>query len=159
MSPKPLQAAGASWDYELEFEPTDRRQLVALDVPLSAPANAHFWSDRALRVERPLDSVTRWRMRSAPVSTFETDLPRTLRLEALQLPEGFNPRTVAAGAAMAAGRGRGRSRDRQSRVVMDPARVRLHARSAIERARCGGPVPVSATRRATANSSVRRSWC
>jgi transglutaminase-like putative cysteine protease len=92
---QPLQVAGASWDYELEFEPTDRRQLIALDVPLSPPANAHFWSDRALRVERPLDSVTRWRMRSAPVATFETDLPRTLRLAALQLPDGFNPRTVA----------------------------------------------------------------
>ena len=78
------------------MEPTDRRQLIALDVPLSAPANAFFGEDRALRVANPLDSVTRWRMRSGNVARFgDATLAPFLRARNLQLPEGFNPRTVA----------------------------------------------------------------
>ncbi|MUV14215.1 DUF3488 and transglutaminase-like domain-containing protein [Lysobacter gilvus] len=92
----PVADASAQWDYELSMEPTDRRQLIALDVPLSAPSNAYFGEDRALRVSRPLDSVTRWRMRSGKVARFgDATLSPFLRARNLQLPEGFNPRTVA----------------------------------------------------------------
>ncbi|WP_152599974.1 transglutaminase TgpA family protein [Noviluteimonas dokdonensis] len=92
----PVRSGRTRWDYELSMEPTDRRQLVALDVPLAAPANAFLGEDRALRVERPLDSVTRWRMRSGEVARFgDTTLAPFLRTRNLALPEGFNPRTVA----------------------------------------------------------------
>ena len=91
----PAEAARSSttWDYELEIEPTDRRQLVALDLPTAAPQGAHLSNDYALTVRAPLSALTRWRMQSTAPVRFDAKLPLTLRQQALQLPAGFNPRT------------------------------------------------------------------
>ncbi|MGV8961680.1 MAG: transglutaminaseTgpA domain-containing protein [Stenotrophomonas sp.] len=103
LEPQPSQqlpvvtAAAARWDYQIEYEPTDRRQLVALDLPTAAPANAHLASDYSLSSEQPLTSLSRWRLQSAPARQFQSDLPPTLRRQTLQLPPGFNPRTQALG--------------------------------------------------------------
>jgi protein-glutamine gamma-glutamyltransferase len=98
MLPKPsLSPAGPSFDYEIEVEPTERRQLVALDVPLSAPEGATLGADYALRTERVLNNVTRWRMRSAPPKSFEPQLSPATRARSLALPAELNPRTVALG--------------------------------------------------------------
>lgn len=86
---------GATWDYELEFEPTDRRQLVALELPNAAPEGARLSGDYGLYADRPLSALTRWRMRSTAPAAFETQLKALLRQAALRLPEGYNPRTVA----------------------------------------------------------------
>ncbi len=83
------------WEYELEAEPTDRRQLVALDLPLAAPDDTVLDHDYGLTIDRPLTELRRWRMRSAPVAALETRLPESLRRAALQLPPGYNPRTLA----------------------------------------------------------------
>ena len=83
------------WDYELELEPTDRRQLVALDLPLAAPEGATLSGDLAMRVRKPLSEVSRWRMQSAAPQAFQPQLDRSLRRLALELPPGFNPRTLA----------------------------------------------------------------
>ena len=83
------------WDYELEVEPTDRRQLVALDLPAAAPTGSAIVGDASLRSNRPLTSLTRWRMQSAGVLRNEPQLKVMLRRVALELPDGFNPRTVA----------------------------------------------------------------
>lgn len=90
-----LRTAGPGWEYELELEPTDRHQLVALDLPLAAPDGARMSLDFGLYTRRPLISLTRWRIRSAPPAAVEPQLPHTLRRAALELPEGFNPRTLA----------------------------------------------------------------
>lgn len=90
-----VRATGTAWDYAISLEPTDRRQLIALDLPLAAPVRAAFDADRALRAARPLDGVTRWRLRSARVASFEDVLSPAARRRALQLPENFNPRTLA----------------------------------------------------------------
>ena len=95
MPPAAATHAATRWDYELETEPTDRRQLVALDLPLAAPDDAVLDHDYGLSVDRPLTELRRWRMHSAPVASFETRLPESLRRAALQLPAGFNPRTLA----------------------------------------------------------------
>ncbi|TKR32923.1 DUF3488 domain-containing protein [Luteimonas gilva] len=87
--------SGAAWDYELEFEPTDRRQLVALELPNAAPEGARLSGDYGLYAERVLSTVTRWRMRSTPPAAFEPELKALLRQAALRLPQGYNPRTVA----------------------------------------------------------------
>jgi transglutaminase-like putative cysteine protease len=85
-----------AWDYELELEPTDRRQLVALDLPLAAPEGASLGADFSLRTTRePLREVSRWRMRSSRPRAFEPVLERSMRRLALELPPGFNPRAVA----------------------------------------------------------------
>lgn len=89
------RSVGQTWEYAISLEPTDRRQLVALDMPLLAPAGTDFDGDRSLRAARPLDAVSRWRMRSGRVARFEAGLSPLTRRRNLQLPDGFNPRTLA----------------------------------------------------------------
>ncbi len=83
------------WDYELEMEPTDRRQLLALELPIDAPDGASLTGDYGLYAPQPLSALTRWRMRSAPPIAFEPQLKQLLRQSALRLPAGYNPRTLA----------------------------------------------------------------
>ncbi|HRP72172.1 MAG TPA: DUF3488 and transglutaminase-like domain-containing protein [Luteimonas sp.] len=85
----------AGWDYEMTVEPTERRTLVALELPAGAPEGARQSWDHVLQADMPLTSVTRWRMQAAPPLRFEAGLSDMVRRHALQLPEGFNPRTVA----------------------------------------------------------------
>jgi transglutaminase-like putative cysteine protease len=95
LPPAPVEHQRVAWDYELEVEPTDRRQLVALELPIAAPNGAQLSLDYGLYVPRPLSALTRWRMQSAPPRRFEPELKHTLRQLALQLPPGYNPRTLA----------------------------------------------------------------
>ena len=97
--PTDMQPGNARYEYQLDMEPTEGRDLVALDLPLQAPPGTAFALGRSLRTERSLDNVTRWRLRSAPPSAFQPALPPALRMRALLLPRGFNPRTVAMGRA------------------------------------------------------------
>lgn len=95
LPPDDVRHGAPRWDYEIALEPTERRQLVALDLPLSAPEGARMSIDHGLYVRRPLASLTRWRLQSAPPLAYAPDLKVTLRRAALRLPEGFNPRTHA----------------------------------------------------------------
>ena len=83
------------YDYELEVEPTERSDLVALDVPLAAPDGAELHRDGSLRATRALTEVTRWRMTSVASAGVGDGLPPPLRALALRLPDGYNPRTLA----------------------------------------------------------------
>ncbi len=93
--PPALRPAAPRWDYQIEYEPTDRRELVALDLPLQAPNGAHLDADYSLSTPQPLTALSRWRMQSSAASAFQAELPAPLRQQALQLPAGFNPRTLA----------------------------------------------------------------
>lgn len=95
--PPATQPSATRWDYQIDYEPTDRRQLVALDLPLQAPPGTRLDADHVLRSERPLNGLTRWRLQSAPPRQYQATLPEPLRREALRLPPGFNPRTLALG--------------------------------------------------------------
>ncbi|GAB3354647.1 DUF3488 and transglutaminase-like domain-containing protein [Lysobacter tyrosinilyticus] len=95
LPPPTTELAPQRWDYELEVEPTDRRQLVALDLPLAAPQGSTQIGDLSLRSNRSLTSLTRWRMQSAVALRNEPYLKAMLRQTALELPQGFNPRTIA----------------------------------------------------------------
>ena len=95
LAPAETRAGAIHWDYELEIEPTDRRQLVALDLPLAAPAGSRLSLDHGLFAPRPLASLTRWRLQSAPPLAYQPQLPVALRQAALALPPGYNPRTIA----------------------------------------------------------------
>lgn len=86
---------GPHWDYQIEIEATDRRQLVALDLPLSVPDGARLDGDYSLSSTRRLNALTRWRLRSAAPAQFDPQLSPLQRRQALQLPPGFNPRTAA----------------------------------------------------------------
>ncbi len=95
----PLEA-GAEWlEYELIQEPTERRWVLALDVPgdpLDATADnpLRLNRDRSLIAQRSLTAVSRHRLRSAPDARFDADLPRQLRQQFVALPGGFNQRTA-----------------------------------------------------------------
>ena len=99
LPPAEVVPAGPGWTYEIALEPTDRRQLVALDLPLAAPPGTTLSIDHGLYVRRPLAALTRWRLRSAPPLAYAPELQRTLRRAALQLPPGHDPRTRALAAA------------------------------------------------------------
>lgn len=87
------QSGDARWDYEIELEPTDGRQLVALDLPLAAPPDTRLSIDHGLFTAKPLTALSRWRLRSAPPLRYQPQLQSVLREAALRLPEGYNPRT------------------------------------------------------------------
>ena len=99
----PIQPAGAGWDYQLDLEPTESRQMIVLDLPTVVPANAHVSIDYSTWSDVPLNNVSRWRMRSAPPAAAEPDLHPMLHERALRLPrsketgELFNPRTIDVG--------------------------------------------------------------
>ena len=95
VAPAPARIGRVRWDYEVEIEPTDRRQMVALDLPLAAPEGSRLSLDHGLVASRPLASLTRWRLQSAPPLDYQPQLPAPLRQVALALPPGDNPRSVA----------------------------------------------------------------
>jgi transglutaminase-like putative cysteine protease len=97
LPPATVQDTRTRWDYEIELEPTDRRQLVALDLPVAPPEGTHLSLDYGLFAAHELSGVTRWHMRSTPPAAFEPALKSTLRQMALALPDGADPRTMALG--------------------------------------------------------------
>jgi transglutaminase-like putative cysteine protease len=90
--------AAVVWDYQMDVEPSDRRDLVALDLPTATPEGAALARDYSMTASAPLTSLTRWRLQSSAPTQFEAALPAPLRQQALRLPAGFNPRTRALGA-------------------------------------------------------------
>lgn len=91
------ERAPVVWDYQMDVEPTERRDLVALDLPTATPEGTWVRRDYSVRVPTPLTALTRWRLQSSAPTRFEADLPASLRQQVLRLPPGFNPRTRALG--------------------------------------------------------------
>ncbi|MDZ5841379.1 DUF3488 and transglutaminase-like domain-containing protein [Stenotrophomonas maltophilia] len=92
--PAIVDAGARGWDYQIDYEPTDRHQLVALDLPTRAPEGSTLDADMSLLSDRTLSALSRWRLHSAPPQHFDSALPPYLRRAALQLPAGLNPRTA-----------------------------------------------------------------
>ena len=90
-----LRTGPLQWDYLIELEPTERSQLIALDLPVQVPEGADVSVDFSVYARESLNNVTRWRMQSALPLAAEPKLPIMLRQRALDLPDGFNPRSVA----------------------------------------------------------------
>ena len=91
----PVEHGDVRYSYQVDVEPTDRRLLVALELPVDTPEGVQRGYDHTLSTRRTLSSVTRWRVTSAAPATFDTGLRPILRAAALRLPDGFNPRTLA----------------------------------------------------------------
>lgn len=92
-----VRRSATPWNYRLEIEPSDRRDLPALDLPTAAPDGALMRHDLSLSTVRPLSSLSRWQLRSAPAEVFDPELRPLLRQHALALPDGYDPRTRALG--------------------------------------------------------------
>jgi len=94
-APAAVTHASTQWEYQIDYEPTDRRQLVALDLPLQAPPGSDLDANHSLRSRTALNALTRWRLTSAPAVAYTEALTPYERGLALQLPAGLNPRTAA----------------------------------------------------------------
>jgi transglutaminase-like putative cysteine protease len=81
--------------YEIALEPTHRRILPVLDMPLAAPANTSLSTDRELTADNRIDERLRYRATSALTYRQQDTLDDATRQLGLQLPRGFNPRAVA----------------------------------------------------------------
>ena len=90
-----VRVRGARVGYEVTLEPSERRWLLALDVPLLAPAGAVRGADMSLVSRTRVDDPTRYRMVSAPDYELEPALDPLHRRLALQLPAGYDPRARA----------------------------------------------------------------
>jgi transglutaminase-like putative cysteine protease len=87
-----VQQPASIVDYEVTLEPSDRRWLLALDVPLAAPENAARGADMSLVSVKPVDQLLRYRLSSALRYELGLELPAQERRRDLSLPEGFDPR-------------------------------------------------------------------
>ncbi len=84
----------ALFRYEVQMEPTEQKWLFALDYPALIPAKTKLTIDYQLLARRPVTSLREYVMASDPNFLDSPNLEQTLRRTALELPEGFNPRTA-----------------------------------------------------------------
>jgi len=94
-SPVLLEATGTI-HYRISLEPTHQRVLPTLDVPLSAPAGASLHRDHEVIADKPVDSLRDYSLVSATSYRLEPK-SRSSHARWLQLPSGFDPRTLALG--------------------------------------------------------------
>jgi len=84
----------AVFRYEVQMEPTEQRWLFALDYPVLVPRGTRLSVDYQLLADRPITQLRTYTMASDPHFTDSLKLKETLRKAALELPDGFNPRTA-----------------------------------------------------------------
>ncbi len=88
-----VDRAGDAFRYEVTLEPTDRRYLVTLDLPLTAPEGSELLGDLTVQTDLPVASLRRYSLSSDPAARHQVDLPAVLARRALWLPADRNPRT------------------------------------------------------------------
>lgn len=106
-----LAAIGNVRTYRVTLEPHGRHWLYALDMPLGAPPGAVRTGDFELLSRRPVDEQRSYTMRSALRYVANPTLAPAVRRAALQLLDGYNPRTRRLANAFA------RRADRPAEVV------------------------------------------
>ena len=92
-----ITATAAPIKYEVMLEPTERRDLLMLDLPLSAPTDARLNGELTAVTDEPVNNLVRYRGESAPAARFDEVLPGWQRRAALALPPNHDPRTIALG--------------------------------------------------------------
>jgi transglutaminase-like putative cysteine protease len=93
--PPPSAAQGATLEYEVTLEPTERSDLPVLDLPLRAPDGAALNGEFTAVSSAPVNNLLRYHGRSAPQARYGGSLSPAQRRRALALPAGHDPRTVA----------------------------------------------------------------
>jgi transglutaminase-like putative cysteine protease len=89
------EAQGATLDYEVTLEPTERHDLPILDLPQQPPPGAVLNAEFTAVANDPVNNLLRYRGRSAPQARYGVELAPWQRRRALALPEGHDPRTIA----------------------------------------------------------------
>ncbi len=85
----------APFRYTMQIEPTEQRWLFALDYPALLPPGTYLNMDYQLLARRPITQLREFTVGSDPDFIDSPQLKQTLRRAALELPQGFNPRTAA----------------------------------------------------------------
>jgi transglutaminase-like putative cysteine protease len=80
--------------YEVQMEPTEQRWLFALDYPALVPRHTRLTVDYQLITRRSVTQLREYTMASNPDFLDSPNLRHTMRRAALELPQGFNPRTA-----------------------------------------------------------------
>jgi transglutaminase-like putative cysteine protease len=86
---------GGEVEYIVTLEPHGKDWLFALDLPESVPDDARMTIYRQLRRRLPVTELIQYRLRSNTHYWFDVTMPIHESTQALRLPPGFNPRTVA----------------------------------------------------------------
>jgi len=81
--------------YRISLEPTDRRYLVTLDLPLESPEHGELRRDLTVVANEPVSRLLQYDGLSSPIARHTGELPPAEARLALSLPVGFNPRTRA----------------------------------------------------------------
>jgi len=87
------ETGDSNWTYSVQLEPNERNSLFALDYPTLAPQDSRLTMDFQLIRQDPVIQLLQYSLTSNPHFTDTPKLPETIRLEALNLPDGSNPRT------------------------------------------------------------------
>ncbi len=88
-----LRAIGQTVRYEVMLEPTERRDLLLLDLPQGAPSIATLNGELTAVTSEPIDNLIRYRGQSAPRAQYITALADWERYDTLALPDRHDPRT------------------------------------------------------------------
>ncbi|MCF8030819.1 MAG: DUF3488 and transglutaminase-like domain-containing protein, partial [Desulfohalobiaceae bacterium] len=90
--PAPLESRGEIAEYSVDLEPTGKRYLPALELPLEAPEGAEIRRGITLRREEKVTSRIQYSLSSAAI--YRTGAPGPeIRSAALRIRPGDNPRT------------------------------------------------------------------
>ncbi len=84
----------APFRYVVQMEPTEQKWLFALDYPALVPQKTRMTIDYQLITSRPVTQLREYVMASDPGFQDSPKLKQTLLRAALELPQGFNPRTA-----------------------------------------------------------------
>ncbi|MCF8030419.1 MAG: DUF3488 and transglutaminase-like domain-containing protein [Desulfohalobiaceae bacterium] len=92
--PAPVEPRGNIAEYRVDLQPTGRKYLPALDLPLAAPEDAQMRQGYSLHRKEKVTSRIQYGLRSA--TRYSTAAPRSdVREAALEIEERANPRTQA----------------------------------------------------------------
>jgi len=91
----PVLPGPVEYRYEVMLEPTERNDLLVLDLPVAAPAGSELNRQLTATTAEPINNLVRYEGRSSPGARFGLDLGDRQRERYLLLPEGHDPRTVA----------------------------------------------------------------
>ncbi len=99
-----LRVSGAPINYEVTLEPTRRPWLLTLDALAQPPVlpgyDAAMQADLQWLTNRPINDLLRYKGQSFPTFTHGPTRDEVALREFVELPPGFNPRTLALAAEM-----------------------------------------------------------
>ncbi len=94
-----LSVEGASLSYQVTLQPTSRPWLFVMEAAAESPAvpgyRTRMSSDLQWLTDRPITDIVRYRVQSHPVFRHGPDKQEVGLQEFVELPPGFNPRTLA----------------------------------------------------------------